>query len=362
MDPTVLGAASLQLLVMGGTVALVLGLAHRQIQRRDQTWQSLAERRGLQLTPGSWSRGPEAFGEIDGRPVRVGTVRRGHGKSSTTYSFVRVPLLAPVPPDLRLAHEGLGSFFSKVLGGQDIQTGNSLVDKSLRISGGAEHEIRQALTQPDLVEALGDFRSSANTSRVEGSELTLELRGIQHGLDLDALVDRTLRFAAALDQAFRGPWQALAQRLGLAIEEQGGNTHLHGEIAGLRVDLDAHRGIAGLGLTVEVQLPQPLPTRCQLRCARKGEGPPAEPLGDPVLDGVLRAEGGGSAVRGLIAAAAPGDDLHGLLLAVLHAWPGATVDQARIRLVRSDADAAQAEAQLRAALDLAGALRRAIPA
>jgi HEAT repeat protein len=137
-------------------------MTRRMRGRAREAWQEAARDLGLDLHKGSFFQGDAIAGRVDGVEVRVDTFRRSQGKSSATYTRIRVR--APgVPGNLSLGNEGFFSSIQKALGGQDIQTDDKGFDELLRIRG----------DEAQVVALLGDEARRAVRREVGGSGVSV---------------------------------------------------------------------------------------------------------------------------------------------------------------------------------------------
>ncbi len=345
-------------LVFGG----VLFLARHQRDKRDRAWTAFADSRGLTYDPPGWLGQPRIVGTAGGRRVLVDTISRSAGKSQVTYTAARARIDTPLPAGFSITREGLDTAIAKFFGGQDIPIADRHLDGSYRVKGSLDGEIAQALTDPTVHTGMHRMLMMHRFSRVEKNDVIVEERGVIHPPRLGEMLDLSIQLAEALSEAFRAPWRALAQQHGLSLEEHGAATLLEGRVEGLPVSIRIDRKPDAVESRFRVSLSQPLPGELELAMSASSLSPTSGTvsLGDAVLDSMLTATAvDPDAGRRLVAAANPDDDLHGRLLAVLHAHPRSVVRPGEVVLRFDDIDPARAEEHLKLAVDLAGALERA---
>lgn len=339
-------------------LAVILGIAVTVSRGRRDQWQALAAQRGLQWAPGRTLAPGTLTGSIHEIPVRATTVRRGNGKSSTTWTVVHAQAGQALPVGLRVSHEGLGASVMKLFGAQDIQLGDKGMDGELRIQGQDEPAIRALLTRPELRAPLRALARYPARSRIEDDQVVLERIGTDSA-ELAKLLDAAAALARGLAEASRRPWQELAERHGLELKRSGSIVVLGGTVAGMRVELrtalrDGHP-FSRIIVHLSAGLPPGLAAQVAPRDAR-GEG---LQLGDPVLDGVIQVTcPDPEAARALLRDEHQGIDLHGDLLAVIHGHPGSVLTDRSLTLVADTASPVAVDAALTDALTLTRSLGR----
>ncbi|MCB9780265.1 MAG: hypothetical protein H6742_16980 [Alphaproteobacteria bacterium] len=344
----VIGVLS-QLLVFAVFAFIIFGVARHQARKREEAWRGAADRLGLTYHHGDWFSAPSITGAVGDQAVHVGQVTRKHGKSSTTYTVFRAPMDGPIPAGLSITREGFGDALMKMLGGQDIQIGDPVWDPKLRIKGDDPAAIRALLRTPDVNLALAHLVSANSYSRIRNGEVVLEERGNAIAT-LDARIGQVVQLAQALSGGTTAPWAALAQRHGLHLTRVGNEFALHGTIDGFTVAVragwafgwDRVAGIAppadtpehdGARISIKVGLAGSMPAGLRLRLAPRDAPDRGIDLPDPVLDGMIEAFGDNpEEVRALVSAPVSSNDLHGDLLAVLHAHPGSEVTDSAVLL------------------------------
>ena len=300
---------------------LIASISHKsQVNSVGRTWGAYAQEQGLRFVPKDLFNEPEIYGEIDGRPVQVSLVKRG-GKHKTTYTRVTTKALREMPQSFIVGQEGLLDAVGKVVGGQDILIGDHALDRKLRFRGASESTVVSLCDDDDLRSALRILANYTSYSKISGEEITVEQRGLMTE-SIAQLLSDALRIAETLDTARIRPWQDAAQQLNLALSERDTRLVLSGEHRGhtLKISADLKAD------TTTITLPlSGMPAGLSLVAGSKG----GLTLGDPILDGMLTVSGHNpEAVRMLL----QDDELRGVLLAVIHAWPGSSVTANRIML------------------------------
>ncbi|RME28774.1 MAG: hypothetical protein D6798_01600 [Deltaproteobacteria bacterium] len=356
---------AMQFAIMIGFFLIVVVFAMKVRQAHARKWEQFANRHGLQFVPPTALGRPEIRGDYDGVPIRLETVSRNAGNNKVTYTVANAAIQAPLPAGFSISREGLGSALSKLLGGQDIQVGDEKLDRRFRFKGCCTDEVRRAMTDVRVQKALHEMLGMASSSRVQAGVVIVERRGTRHGPELEQMLEVATRLSRALATAFREPWVLLAQDRGLDLDETGAATVLKGRVDGIGsegvpVSIRVRRGPEHVGTHLRVGLPRPLPGKLTLFLKEEGKEGGGIGLGDLVLDTAVQAAAiDPDAGRRLVAAADPADDIHGLLLGLLHGHPGSRVTATEIVLIDSRVDPVLAGEWLDECLALAAALGRA---
>jgi hypothetical protein len=173
------GVCLLQMLFMGGIVALVVGIAYFSRQARLRAWGELASRLGLTLEPGSFFVSPRVTGTYRGRPLTLHTFTRGSGRHRHTYTRVHIGLENPAGIRFAVYQEGVFSAIGKLFGMQDVQIGDEELDRRFVIKSQPESFAASLVTSISLRGKLLQARSV--NIEVEGGEVT----HTQHGVLMD---------------------------------------------------------------------------------------------------------------------------------------------------------------------------------
>jgi len=282
----------LQAAGMLGFFALILFFARQQRRALNQDWAKFAAEHGLEFLPPSFMGRPEIRGEYQGDPIRLQTISRSAGNSQVTYTVARSLIQAPVPEGFSVTREGLNTAIAKFFGGQDIQIGDATLDDKLRIKGGSPEEIRRALSEPMVQQALYGLLSAHQYSRVQRGQVFIEQRGRKRkGPELERMLQLSVALSAAFSLAFSGPWRALAKERGLHCDELGPATVIEGRVEGVgpegvQVSIKADRKPGRVGTRMRVALPRPLPGKLTLALKSDGSSPirPSLPIPKPQVE------------------------------------------------------------------------------
>lgn len=320
--------ASLVVLVFGGMVA---GKVHdaRGLRRH---WRKTATRLGFTFDRGSLLKNMSMQGSLDGIAVGVTLIQRGAGDTSVTYTAVEARPTVPLPAGLHIRHENLGTWFAKVLGGQDIPLADPRADEALRVRGDDPTAVQALLDHPaaePTLHAIAQSTSEAYT-RVEDGKVIFEVLG--RGIDqIETLVRAAVDAVHGLDASAREPWRMLATERGLRHEETRKFATLDGTLRGLPVLIRARYSDEQAKTTFRVSLEGGPPRHVRIRVGTDGER-----IGDPILDGriVVESTGKGSSEAAIgwfrDRLADEGRDLRGCLMDVLQGLPGAVVNSGAI--------------------------------
>ena len=326
---------------------LIALLSHsKQVSTVERTWGQYAQEQGFRFVPKDFFTEPEIYGEVGGRSVLVSVVKRG-GKNKTTFTRATISTLRAMPKDLAVAQGGVIDAFSTLVGGQDIEIGQEALDKKLRIRGASEASIVSMFADADLQRALRVLTNYAHFSKLKDNSIIVEQRGMMTD-SIDQLVSDALHIAEAMDSARMRPWQEAAHQQKLSLSEQSDRLILSGEHRGhtIKITVDLKQDTTTITLPLS-GMPAGLSVVASTEAGIK--------LGDPILDGMLTVLGSNpETVRMLLL----DDELRGVLLAVVHAWPGASVNASRIRLPLPHTDATDLAARLEEVTTLASRLTR----
>jgi hypothetical protein len=126
------------------TVAAIYYLLGVQ-ERWKKTLEAIAGHYGGSYDAGSWFSTASAIGDLDGLQVTVDSYVVSTGKSSTTYSRIRIEV--PELSQIELGAESVIGMFSKVVRGSDLQVGDQAFDDAVMIRG-PELDLRSRLDAP----------------------------------------------------------------------------------------------------------------------------------------------------------------------------------------------------------------------
>ncbi|MFT4975352.1 MAG: hypothetical protein ACI8S6_001239 [Myxococcota bacterium] len=148
-------------------------------------------------------------------------------------------------------------------------------------------------------------------------------------------------------------WRRLARRCALSVHNNP-EPHLSGHIGSIPVSVTLSEDVWEVGFRVRASLRAAAPAGMHLTASDHGRGD--TPLQSPVLAATVSASGGPQ-----VAALLDDPDLVGPLLAVLHRWPGASVDACGVTIDgETDQPGRTLPEALAAAAALAGALTAAL--
>lgn len=164
MEPVVL------LLIVGVIAAVVFGSVTSR-QAMNHSWDRVATRLGVSLTPGAWNKSPQLAGSVSGYPLSVDIKKRD--KTAFTRFRLGVPDL---PAGLKLKSEGFISGISKVFGGQDIEVGDAAFDDRVLVKGTNAEAVRAFLTPPRRRE-IRRFLDTHSGSVIDGDGISWSRRG-----------------------------------------------------------------------------------------------------------------------------------------------------------------------------------------
>lgn len=118
--------------VTAGIVALVLRMGIQTARRWKEALATVADELGLTYVEGGAFAGrPSLTGVIDGVSVVLDAYTVSTGKSSTTYTRLRVT--PAIDPGLELNQEGLLAAVGKALGARDLEIGDPHFDQEVRV-------------------------------------------------------------------------------------------------------------------------------------------------------------------------------------------------------------------------------------
>lgn len=150
-------------------VLAVLGVSFAFAVRRHRRWREFGEALGFVNAeagaPLAWLRGLDAYSGVHaGRAATLYTFTRGSGKSRQTWTAIA--LATSSPPDLRLrvTKQGVGAFFAKAFGGQDVEVGDAAFDGAFRIEA----------SDPERARRILDYRAQEAIARADLGEVLIE--------------------------------------------------------------------------------------------------------------------------------------------------------------------------------------------
>ena len=159
-------------------VALVIFLISRSVSKStDKAWAEAAADLGLRFRPSALMRRRAIQGSLSGLDVNVTTFTRGSGKSSTTYTRVKVRFPSSLGLGLRLTRESFFTPFATMLGVQDIQGGDKGFDQDVLVKGKDPAAVKAFLTAARRMR-IHRFLSDAGTGTVTDRGVEWHTRGV----------------------------------------------------------------------------------------------------------------------------------------------------------------------------------------
>lgn len=199
----------ISVMFIAGFVALVGGLIWWQRSRTNKTaalWAELATDLGLHYDrPNSWNPGVIS-GPYKNFQVQIWVFTRGGGKNKTTLTAVKTYVNPQLQLGLKVYREHMMSGIGKVLGFQDIQTGDKEFDDRFVVKGRDEPGILRLLNANTRQEILRYDRFAPRASvDDEGAywekvSIISDTTLLTHTLDAQSQVVRAMS-QAALDQS-----------------------------------------------------------------------------------------------------------------------------------------------------------------
>jgi hypothetical protein len=187
--------------VVAGVIALVIWSINRQKKVRE-AWLQFA--RGNQLQVQGSQHRPTIQGWYGPVWITLNTVVRGSGKNRTTYTQHHATINAPMPQGLVLYKEGFFSKMGKMMGGQDVQTGDRQLDDAFIIKGQDLLGIHDLLNLPPVKQALLYMIARYPGMRLDGRAVLIENTGMTGDLNrLQAIFSDLSYLVQTLDAAYQ---------------------------------------------------------------------------------------------------------------------------------------------------------------
>ncbi len=204
--------------------AISIGAAVLTRQRLQRQWSDLASRAGLSMEGGSALAMPSVVGTYRGRPIRLHTYTRSHGRSSTRYSAINLTVSNPAGGSLSLRRERWYDSVGQALGMEDIQIGDALFDQRFRIaSRPPEFAVRVFQGNEPLRSAL--MQAPPVQIELQGGMLHHRQTGLETNTDrLMALFDVMSSLADAVERAGAGEFEVREEVRVAAAEEEAEET------------------------------------------------------------------------------------------------------------------------------------------
>ena len=190
----------LPFLLIVGILVLFAVLAYLGRRARQQAWSELAARTGLTFESGGLFSPMRITGAYRGHALTLDTFTRSSGKSSTTYTRIRMSVNNPSALSLAIYDENVLSKLGKALGMQDVQVGDDELDRRFTFKGQPEPVLASLLTSVGLRQKLLEARSVHVEAK--GQEVYWQHRGAESNADyLQFLFDLLSDLAEAVDGA-----------------------------------------------------------------------------------------------------------------------------------------------------------------
>ena len=185
-------------------LAASLGINVWVRQRQGDVWKEVARELGLIFIAGGWFSNPTIHGLHRDHRVDVRNEVVRHGKSRTIYTVVEVALGTEVSRGLQVYREGVFQKMGKVIGGEDIQVGDSALDEAFIIKGVPEPRAVSILTDPSVKSALLVGQKRHESLRIDSGVVRIRQRGRASGGGiLESYIRTAVDLARALEAASR---------------------------------------------------------------------------------------------------------------------------------------------------------------
>jgi len=204
-----MGIAELLLLVVflgicGGVLAALVAFNRRTWEAHQRAWQEFAVARGMvcQMAAVPWYQRSSVVvtGTLDLVALEFGTYVVSNGKSSTTFTRVRAHALDPIPSNIRVSTAHLFSGIGRMLGLQDVPTGDAIFDEKYVVKADREADARALLDAPTR-KAMMAFPHSVRFE-YEAGAVSLHWLGLENN---PAVLDAAARIVAAACRWRRDP-------------------------------------------------------------------------------------------------------------------------------------------------------------
>ncbi len=192
--------ALIPLLFFVGLIALSFAIAYFSQQRISRAWGELAERAGLTCEARGFLQSPRVSGVYRGRPLVLDTYTTGSGRNRTTYTRITLDVRNPANGSFALYNETVFSKIGKVLGMQDIQTGDEELDKHYIIKGQPPSFTLSVLNSIGVRQKLQQIRSI--NVQLSGDDLRFVQIGVLTNVEqLQSVIDFLGDVAEIVDRA-----------------------------------------------------------------------------------------------------------------------------------------------------------------
>lgn len=169
--------------------------AFRRQAQLVQQWKEVGMRLGFEPYTSLHGASGQLVGTLHGVRVLARWEQRGSGKNRYTMTVLRIELPSETPIGLAVSTEGLMAKASKLIGAQDVQTGDALFDKTLLIKGVDEEEVREYFGPAHRREALLELGRAGMSWWIADGALVSEQSGLIPGERLESSL-RTLALQA----------------------------------------------------------------------------------------------------------------------------------------------------------------------
>lgn len=161
-----------------GIFVLVYVLSFFNQRRIMSAWGEMANRTGLQLEQQNTLGIPRGhlIGHYRGRPAQLETYTVGAGRHRRTYTRIFIQVNNHANGKLAIYQETVFSQLGKVLGMQDIQTGDEELDKRFILKGQPENFALSVLNSVNLRQTL--LQTRAPNVQLEGNTLRHSEQGV----------------------------------------------------------------------------------------------------------------------------------------------------------------------------------------
>jgi hypothetical protein len=179
--------------------ATFFGLLHWSQQAHTQAWQEVATRAHLTFVPGNLFKRPHVVGTFRERALKLNTYMTGGAKNRSSWTRITLAVNNPADVYLSLHDEGVLSAIGKMLGAEDVQTGDEEFDRRFVVKSRPPTFATELFAWRGLRLRLMQARSL--NVEVKGSELCFEKRGIEKDVNnLLFLFDLLYDLAEAVEQ------------------------------------------------------------------------------------------------------------------------------------------------------------------
>ena len=158
-------------------IVLIVFFGYHQTQKKATIWTQVAADLGLHhARPSNWNVG-QIGGAFRDFQVEVRTFTRGSGKNKSTWTSIRTWANPNLGLGFKIYREGFLSGLGKMVGFQDIQTGDAEFDGRFTIKGADEGAVLQLLS-PAVRGALTRYDSLASGGSFSDDGAYWETRGV----------------------------------------------------------------------------------------------------------------------------------------------------------------------------------------